>query len=152
MMASNLGVVFGPTIIRPKEDSDLFHMSHQIFLIENMIKKYGFFFENGELPVEDDTGVSTAMEGSNPKPSNNNAQNETAEAPILSPLQVNDPDDREITPRPSITRDARPQSLTEISRQTVDIDAEPPKAIDDSKITEEFSDSQSELDASSIAQ
>ena len=51
MHESNLGVVFGPTLMRPKEETvaSIFNIKHQNILVENLIIEYVAIFEGGKM-------------------------------------------------------------------------------------------------------
>ena len=144
MMASNLGVVFGPTIIRPKDDADLFYMTHQISMVENWIKKYNYFFENGVVPeIEYEESASPTVSAVAEKKPVTSPQVENMAPPdMMASSNQND-----ITPRQSVqlnhmmatvmskkngsdpTRDSYMSDKSKELTATVDIDAEPPKEI-----------------------
>ena len=61
MQESNLGVVFGPTLMRPKEETvaSIFNIKHQNILIENLIIEYDAIFEGGKMNEKYQTLVNS---------------------------------------------------------------------------------------------
>lgn len=51
MQASNLGVVFGPTLMRPKSETvaSIFSIKHQNIIIETLISEFDAIFEGGSM-------------------------------------------------------------------------------------------------------
>jgi len=51
MQASNLGVVFGPTLMRPKSETvaSIFSIKHQNIIIETLISEFNAIFEGGSM-------------------------------------------------------------------------------------------------------
>lgn len=96
MQESNLGVVFGPTLMRPKEETvaSIFNIKHQNILVENLIVEYKAVFEGGKMNDKYQT-LTTSRDSSRmtrrnnkkviaPRPPSQSSTNESGVNPFLS--------------------------------------------------------------------
>lgn len=63
MQESNLGVVFGPTLMRPKEETvaSIFNIKHQNILVESLIIEYDAIFEGGGMNEKYQTIIASRI-------------------------------------------------------------------------------------------